>query len=449
MSAFKIELKNLIKLTWPLLVAQVTQTLMGVSDTIMAGRFSATDMAAVAIGFSITLPVICFVQGLTLALTPIVSRLDGAAQTSQIVKASYQCLYLVLPIAALLSLLSVFLPYWFSLVPMEAQLRDITVEYVSYILYSLPLFATYQVLRNFCEGLSITKPTMIIMVVGLLVNIPANFILIYGKFGAPAMGGAGCGLATALVFTAMLFSTGLYIYYSKSTSNYRLFDRLVPPFLPDIVSTFKLGLPIALTLLFEVTLFGVVALLLSPFGAQTVASHQIALNFSALMFMFPLSIGMATTIRVGFLLGKNDTDGAKLAAKTAVLLGLSIAIFTACITILARHQIALIYTTENDVIELAMSLLLLASMFQLSDAIQAISAGALRGYKDTTAMFLITFIAYWLIGLPTGVLLSLTDYIVPAMGARGFWIGFICGLTAAAIMLGFRVNHIQRMYAVK
>lgn len=417
---------------------------MGVADTIMAGRYSATDMAAVAIGFSITLPVVCFIQGLTMALTPIVSRLHGANIKTGIVKATYQCFYLVLPIACLLSLLVFFLPGWFSLVPMEPELREITVTYVTYILYSVPVFAIYQVLRNFCEGLSITKPTMIIMGVGLLVNIPANYILIYGEFGAPAMGGAGCGLATALVFSAMMISTALYVIYSKSTRTYKILQHLFPPNTAEMLVILKLGLPIALTLLFEVTLFGVVALLLSPFGAETVASHQIALNFSALVFMFPLSIGMATSIRVGYFLGKDDPQGAKLAARTAVLFGLAIAVFTALITILARKNIALLYTADTQVIELAMSLLLLASMFQLSDAIQAISAGALRGYKDTTAMFLITFVAYWLIGLPIGILLALTDVLFEAMGARGFWVGFICGLTSAAIMLGLRVSYIQK-----
>lgn len=419
---------------------------MGVADTIMAGRYSATDMAAVAIGFSITLPVLCFVQGLAMALTPIISRLHGANLKTHIVKETYQCFYLVLPIAFLMSLLIIFVPDWFSLVPMESELREITVDYVTFILYAIPVFAVYQVLRNFCEGLSITKPTMIIMGVGLLVNIPANYILIYGEFGAPEMGGAGCGLATALVFSAMMVSTAIYAVYSKSTHKYQIFQHIFPPRIAEMLVIFKLGLPIALTLLFEVTLFGVVALLLSPFGSETVASHQITLNFSSLVFMFPLSVGMATSIRVSYLLGKNDPKGAKLAAHTAVVFGLIIAAFTAFITIVARQNIALLYTADTQIIELAMSLLLLASMFQLSDAIQAISAGALRGYKDTTAMLLITFVSYWLIGFPIGILLALTDVLFDALGARGFWIGFICGLTSAAIMLGLRVRYIQRVY---
>lgn len=444
MPTVKHEMSRLISLTWPLLVAQVTQTLMGVSDTIMAGRFSAVDMAAVAIGFSITIPILCFVQGLAMAIPPIVSKLQGADKSHQIANATQQAFYLILPISFVIMAMNFFVEYWFSLIDMESELRRITVEYVQYILYATPAFAAYQILRNYCEGLSNTKPTMVIMVVGLMVNIPANYILIYGKLGLPALGGVGCGIATALVYLAMLVTTTIYVGLSKRMQVFNLYQNLVQPHWLQIKATFWLGIPIALTILFEVTLFGVVALLLSPLGPLTVASHQITLNFSALMFMFPLSIGMATTIRVGYCLGKEDIKGAALAAKTAIFLGLAIAMFTALITVLAREQIALLYSSDSQVIELAVSLMFLAAMFQLSDAVQAISAGALRGYKDTRAMFIITFFAYWAIGLPTGVILALTDWLMPALGAKGFWIGFICGLTSAAIMLGLRLKHIQK-----
>ena len=216
-----------------------------------------------------------------------------------------------------------------------------------------------------------------------------------------------------------------------------------------MIATVKLGLPIAMTILFEVTLFGVVALLLSPFGANIVASHQVALNFSSIMFMFPLSIGIATSIRVAHLIGEERLEAAKKAVLSAILLGLSIAVVTATTTVLARVQIATLYTTDIQVIELAASLMFLASLFQLSDSIQVISAGALRGYKDTAMMSYITFTAYLLIGLPIGFILALTDWIVPALGASGFWIGFICGLSTAAVLLGARVHVIQKKLMLK
>lgn len=441
--SLQLELKSIIKLAWPLLIAQITQTLMGVADTIMAGRYSSTDMAAVAIGFSITMPVIFFIQGLILALPPIISRLNGGQKLDKIANATQQMAWLLAIVSCFTALLTFAVPSIFSHIGMEAELRSITVDYIQALLLSTPAFAAYQILRNYCEGLSVTKPTMVIMVLGLLVNIPANYILIYGKFGIDPMGGAGCGVATAIVFFAMFLASLVYVLQAKQLKKYHLFTVFYPPNFNQIWHSFKLGIPIAMTILFEVTLFGVVALLLSPFGSTTVAAHQIALNFSSLMFMVPLSVGMAISIRVGHKIGENDQVGAKTAVKSALLLGLATASFTAFMTITARTLIPALYTKEAVVIELAASLMSLAAMFQLSDAVQVISAGALRGYKDTKAMFYFTFIAYWLVGLPIGCVLALTDVIVPQMGAAGFWIGFICGLTAAAIMLGFRLKYIQ------
>ena len=181
----------------------------------------------------------------------------------------------------------------------------------------------------------------------------------------------------------------------------------------------------------------------SPFGANVVASHQVALNFSALMFMIPLSLGMATSIRVGYLLGEAKPEQAKLATRCAFVIGISIALFTATFTVLARSGIASLYSIDQEVITLASSLLLLAAMFQFSDAIQVIAATALRGYKDTAWMFYLSFISYWIVGMSIGCILALTDWIVPRMAAAGFWIGFICGLSCAAVLLGLRLKYIQ------
>ncbi|MFT5675266.1 MAG: MATE family multidrug resistance protein [Paraglaciecola sp.] len=445
--AFKKELKTIAHLAWPLLIAQVTQTLMGVSDTIMAGRYSATDMAAVAIGFGFALPILVFVQGITLALPPIISRFNGAKQTDKVANATQQMVWLTLAFSCLGALFAFVFEPLFNMVEMEANLRRITIEYIQYVLYSMPAFGLYQVLRNYCEGLSFTKPSMIIMVVGLLINIPANYVFIYGGFGVPAFGGAGCGIATGLVFVAMFVATLLYTIYSKKLTKFHLYTRFYKPNAKDIKDCLKLGFPIAMTILFEVSLFALVAILLAPFGATMVAAHQVALNFSALMFMLPLSIGMATSIRIGHLLGEGRPEQAKLASYCAVTVGLLIACLTASLTVFGREYIARLYTVDTAVIELASSLLLLAAMFQFSDAVQVISATVLRGYKDTAAMFYLSFISYWLVGMTIGCVLGLTDWIVPRMAAAGFWIGFICGLTCAAVLLGWRLNFIQRRQA--
>ena len=445
---FLLESKRLVQLTWPLLVAQLTQMLMGVVDTVMAGHYDALDMAAVALGFSVTIPLMCFLQGIALALPPIISRYQGSRQSDQVAFAAQQAGYLLLVISLIILLLYPAIPTILQWFPMEDGLFQITLDYVRYVLLAMPAFALYQWLRNYCEGLGNTKPTMIITVIGLLFNVVANYCFIYGAGPLPAFGGAGCGIATAIVITVMFISTLVYTHMSRRLAHYALFSVLFRPDFKQMVRTFRLGFPVAMTLLFEVTLFAVVALMLTPFGATTIAAHQIALNFSSLMFMFPLSMGMAVSIRVGFRVGQNNYRQAATAVKSALVIGLCVAVLTATFTVVGKGIIISLYTTDTAVINTASALLIYAALFQFSDAIQVISANTLRGYKDTTAMFILTFFAYWIIGLPAGIILGRTDWITDApMEAAGFWIGFIIGLSSAAVMLGLRVWVLQRRHA--
>ncbi|MDQ5891567.1 MAG: multidrug resistance protein family, partial [Pseudomonadota bacterium] len=202
-------------------------------------------------------------------------------------------------------------------------------------------------------------------------------------------------------------------------------------------------------LLFEVTLFAVVALLVLPLGVVDVAGHQIALNFSSLMFVLPLSVGVATTIRVGHRLGEGSVENARIAAHTGIMAGVALASCTAIFTTLLREPIALLYNQDPLVVAMASQLMLLAAVYQISDAVQVIGSGVLRGYKDTRSIFYITFTAYWVLGLPSGYLLALTNIIVPRMGPAGFWCGFIIGLTAAAVMMVTRIRFLQRQPAAR
>lgn len=280
--------------------------------------------------------------------------------------------------------------------------------------------------------------------IGLLVNIPVNYIFIYGHFGMPELGGVGCGVATASVYWVMFASMLWWVRRSRSMRDIRCAEVFSGPDFAVLLRLVQLGLPIALALFFEVTLFAVVALLVSPLGIIDVAGHQIALNFSSLMFVLPLSLAAAVTIRVGFRLGQGSTIDAQVSARTGVGVGVCLAVFTAIFTVLMRKQIALLYNDNPEVVMLASHLMLLAAVYQISDSIQVIGSGILRGYKDTRSIFFITFTAYWVLGLPSGYLLALTDVIVPRMGPAGFWCGFIIGLTSAAIMMMLRMRFLQR-----
>jgi len=439
------EARQLLALAIPVILAQVAQTAMGFVDTIMAGAVSATDMAAVAVGTSIWLPAILFGHGLLLALTPTVAQLNGSGRRERIAEQIRQGYWLAFFVSLLIMVLLWNAGYLIRAMHDIDPLLALKAEgYLHALLFGAPGYLFFQVLRNQCEGLSKTKPGMVLGFLGLMVNIPLNYIFIYGHFGMPALGGVGCGVATASVYWVMFICMRFWIRRMGAMRDIHLTSRWSPPSRPILTRLMTLGLPVALALFFEVTLFAVVALLVSPLGIVDVAGHQIALNFSSLMFVMPLSLGVATTIRVGYRLGQGSTEQAKVAAWTAQGVGISMAAMTALFTVTFRHQIALLYNDNPEVVTLAAQLMLLAAIYQFSDSIQVIGSGILRGYKDTRSIFFITFIAYWLLGLPAGYLLALTDWLVPRMGPAGFWCGFIIGLTSAAVMMLWRIRSLQQ-----
>ncbi|RPD98364.1 MATE family efflux transporter [Candidatus Pantoea deserta] len=448
MQKYLTEARQLLALAIPVILAQVAQTAMGFVDTIMAGAVSATDMAAVAVGTSIWLPAILFGHGLLLALTPTVAQLNGSGRRERIAEQVRQAYWLAFFVAVLIMVVLWNAGYAIrAMHDIDEQLALKAEGYLRALLWGAPGYLFFQVMRNQCEGLSKTKPGMVMGFIGLLVNIPLNWIFIYGHFGMPALGGVGCGVATGSVYWVMFLVMRLWVRRMGSMRDIRMTNRWSPPSRAVLQRLVSLGLPVALALFFEVTLFAVVALMVSPLGIVDVAGHQIALNFSSLMFVLPLSLGVATTIRVGYRLGQGSAEQARVAAWTAQGVGLCMVAITALFTVAFRHQIALLYNNNPEVVALAAQLMLLAAIYQFSDSIQVIGSGILRGYKDTRSIFFITFIAYWILGLPSGYVLALTDWVVPRMGPAGFWCGFIIGLTSAAVMMLWRIRRLQQLPA--
>jgi len=442
------EARQLLALAIPVILAQVAQTAMGFVDTIMAGAVSATDMAAVAVGTSIWLPAILFGHGLLLALTPTVAQLNGSGRRERIAEQVRQAYWLAFFVAILIMVVLWNAGYVIrAMHDIDEQLALKAEGYLHALLWGAPGYLFFQVMRNQCEGLSKTKPGMVMGFIGLLVNIPLNWIFINGHFGMPALGGVGCGVATGSVYWVMFLVMRFWVRRMGGLRDIRMQTRWSPPSRAVLQRLVSLGLPVALALFFEVTLFAVVALMVSPLGIVNVAGHQIALNFSSLMFVLPLSLGVATTIRVGYRLGQGSAEQARVAAWTAQAVGVCMVAITALFTVTFRHQIALLYNDNPEVVALAAQLMMLAAIYQFSDSIQVIGSGILRGYKDTRSIFFITFIAYWILGLPSGYTLAMTDWVVPRLGPAGFWCGFIIGLTSAAIMMLWRIRRLQQLPA--
>ena len=442
--AYHKQAKKLIQIALPILLAQVAQNSMGIVDTIMSGRVSAADMAAISVGASIWLPLILFGQGLLLALPPTISYLNGAAQRHLIAHQVRQGLWIVLASCLPIGLLIYHSDLIIHFMKMETQLADITIGYLHAMLFGLPAYLLMINYRCLNDGIAKTKPAMVITFIGLLLNIPLNYIFIYGRFGVPAFGAVGCGIATAIVNWIMCLLMILYSKQAKNQQDLKVFTPLIEkPNSQTLTKLLKLSFPIAIAIWAEVALFSFTSLFLSPLGSQVVASHQIALNTSSFIFMFPMSLAMAATILVGQNLGEGQPQQAKHIAYISLAVGLNIAIVTALITVFAKEAIASLFVKDTEVIQMATSLLMIAALYQFSDTIQVIIAGVLRGYKDTKAILYITLFCYWIVGIPLGYGLAMTDWLMPHLGAKGFWIAFVVALTIAAVMLFHRMRKIQ------
>ena len=438
------ELRALFAIALPMMIGQLANTAMGFVDTMMAGRVSPRDLAAVALGNSVWVPMLLLTSGVILATTPNVAKRFGAGEHAQIGPLVRQALWMGMGMGSLSALLMWNAEPLLHLLKVEADLIEPSMSYLRAVSCGFPAMALYLVLRCYSDGLGHSRPSMVIGLLGLALNIPLNYIFIYGKLGVPAMGGVGCGWATALV---MLFMALAMLFWVRRAAPYqpsRLFERFDWPSWPQLSHLLSVGVPIGIAIFAEASIFSVIALLIGVLGATVVAGHQIALNFTSLVFMVPLSLGMAITVRIGQALGRNAPRDARFVAGLGIATGLVFACFSALAMLLFSEQIARIYTTDPAVIQVAAALFFYAAVFQFSDVVQVTAAGALRGYQDTRMTMVFTLFAYWGIGLPLGYALGLTDLFGTASGPVGLWQGLIAGLSCAALLLSIRLARSAR-----
>ncbi len=438
----KDEAKKLLALGFPVFLGQLAQLGMSFVDTVAAGRYAALDMAAVAVATSFWIPGSMFGAGLLMALTPLVAQARGAGYRQEGVRLFRQGIWLALLIAALLMLfflgLSAVLPHWAN---MDPKLSKKAAEYLFAVSWGLPALMLFQVEHCFLDGYGQTRPGMIAGFIGLALNIPLNILFVFGILGFPECGGAGCGVATAILFWFQAAS--LFFFIARAEPVALGLDRPVWPRLKRLV---RIGLPGAFALLNETAAFALVAIVVAPLGVTTVASHQIALNISTLVWVCPLAIGTAGTIRVGAMLGAGRVNSAKQARVTSLYLTLLCTCILALFLYVFRYQLAAIYNDAPDVLELAGILLFCDVIYQFPDGIQTATLCTLRGWNDTRAIFLISFLVYWCISLPLGWILCMTDWLTPApLGVLGFWIAFIAALSVAAVLYLLRVWSLESL----
>lgn len=438
------EWKILASLGLPILVTQLAQMANGVIDTIMAGHYGARDLAGVAIGNSFWMPVFLFFVGTLGALQPTISGHRGAQTLARIMPVTWQGLYIALLSSVLMVLLLSNVQPALGWLQLDASTAAITQGYLDGFIWGVPAMLLIVALRGLTDGLGHTRIMMGASLLSTCVNLPLNYLFIYGAFTGqpweiPAMGGIGCGWATALA--NWIAACALLIYLHKSTTfrNFSLLRYYARPHWHEMLALLRLGIPIGFTLFFEVSMFTVIALFLAPLGHIVVAGHQLVLNAVSLMFMVPLSLGMALTLRLSFLIGAGSLNTANWLARSGLLLALCIAMFYVPLLLLGKSLIASLYTNDAAVKQVAIQLLTLAAIFQVADVLQVAAISALRGFRDTRIPMLIILLSFWGVGLPLGYTLTFTDLIMPPMGAAGFWIGLIAGIASASVLLLVRL----------
>lgn len=433
----------ILKIIVPILVSQVAIYLISFFDILMSSRYGTTDLAGVSIGSSIWMPIYIGLSGILLAITPIVSQLVGAKNEFAAKRAVQQGIYVAIVLAALIFIILIVGIDWFlGKMDLEASVHAIAKSYIQSMCAGLiPLFLFF-VMRCFIDALGQTRVTMIITLLTTPINIALNYIFIFGKFGAPELGGVGAGVATAITYWLVFLITVWIIAKRKPFERFQLFNDWPKLEWLRWKEILIIGVPIGISLFAETSIFSAVTMMMSSFSTEIIAAHQIALNFTSLLYMVPLSISMGVTILVGFEIGAGRMRDARLYSYLCVGTAILFSFVSACILFILREPVANMYTTDGKVLEYAVHFLIFAAIFQLSDAIQAPVQGALRGYKDVTVTFIMAIISYWVIGLPVGYALAThTDF-----GPFGYWIGLVAGLTTGAITLLIRLLLVQKRF---
>ena len=436
------EIRRTLQLAAPVIIGQLAVFSMSFVDTVMAGRLPNKEvaLAGLGIGGAVWSVQLMFVLGLLMAVQPSVAQLDGAGRQAQAGAYTRQAFWvaaaLAFPFWAFCFYAEPFLA-WFRIDP---AIVPVAAGYLRALSWGAPGICLTFLLRYFSEGTGHTRPTMIYGVLGALLNIPLNYVLMFGKLGFPAMGTVGCGIASTIVIWISVLMLLVYLIKHKHFIPFALFSRFDAPDWKQISEHLRVGFPIAISIFVEGSLFVGAALLIGRLGPVSAASHLVAINFSALAFMIPVGLSSAISIRVGNAIGRADPLSARYAGLIGITIVLGFQTISASAMFLIPELIVSLYTADPGVAHLAVSLLFYAAIFQYSDGIHICAAGALRGLKDTLVPMVYTVISFWLIGMTLGYHLTFNV----GWGPAGMWVGMIAGLSTAAVLMLARFQRGSR-----
>lgn len=437
---YRDKLHRLLSVMVPIICTQIAIMGMNFFDASMSGQAGDVDLAGAAIGGNIWMPIQTGLSGILMAAMPLVANLLGAGEKQKIMVVVRHGLLLALCFALLVLVGgAAFLPHFLQNMGLAPEVYHVALWYLGGLGLGVIPFFMITPLRSLVDTLGYTHLTMRIYLLALPINACLNYVLIFGKLGLPRLGGIGAGVASGLTFWLLLCVFAFVLTRLEPFKGYDVFG-FVRPKASWLKEYLRIGVPMGVSIFMETSIFGVVALFIAKFGTETIAAHQAALNFSSLIYMLPLSFSLALTIVVGVEYGAKNYQGARDYVTIGLQTSLGIAGFYMLAEYFLREQIALIYTTNPDVVALVKVFLLYAIGWQAGDAIAAPIQGILRGYKDVDATFWASMLAYWGICLPLGLFL---DYKV-GNGAFAYWQSLDCGVISSATLLSLRLIWLQK-----
>lgn len=433
--------RRIVRQAWPVFVGQVAVLAYGTVDTLLVARVSPSDLAALAVGMSVYITIFIGFMGVVLAISPTVGQLYGARKLSAAGEQVHQAVWVALALSLLGSSLLLFPEPLLALAQPTAEVRAKVQAYLSALAVSLPAALLFTVYRGFNNAISRPKAVMVLQLLGLLVKIPLSTMAVMGvpAWGLPALGVEGCGWATAV---AMWSQLALAWWWMRRDSHYQPFELwgrgLHQPHAASLKGLLRLGLPMGMSILVEVTGFSFMALFIARTGALAVAGHQVAMNVVTLMFMMPMALANATSTLVAQRVGAADVEDARRLGWHGLLLGAGIATGLGLTVHLCQQQIVALYTPDAAIAAAALPLLTWVALFHVADAIQTVAAFVLRAWRVATVPMLIYVAALSGVGLGGGYMLAFNvpgNVPVSWQGAQGFWISSTVGLMIAAVAM--------------
>lgn len=430
------EMPVLFKLAWPIVIGQVGQMLFGLIDVIMVGRVGTVDLAAISFANSVYVIFLIFGMGVSNATSPLVSRSLGRKDLAGAGKILTHALRVNFFLGLGLMALSLLTLFFFDRMGQEPAVAEKSRAFFALISLTLIPAMLYQCLKQVLESLGHPKIPMMAIVVGVTLNIVLNFFLIFGWGPIEPMGLIGAGIATNISRLVMLAILFVFVRRAQRLQEFREAHRPEHKAWDWNVTSelLKLGIPSAFVLLFEIGAFASAAIMMGWLGSVELASHQVALSLAAFSFMVPLGISFAASIRVGFEAGRNDYRAARVSGVAGLFLAAAFMSLVALVFGFGNLFWPTLFSQDPAVQKLAAQLLIVAALFQLFDGIQVVAVGILRALKDVRWPLAITLVAYWVIALPSGYLMTFQKQ----LGPLGIWYGLFVGLLVAAVLLTFR-----------